>query len=170
MLQAVFLLRIDENDAKGWLDMSCSVFIRSSYPTDTCSLNSLIKGLLVQWETVTPITLIILYKLPMILDVANIFRMEECKSGFRFAFMHGLFPFARWIKRILRPRRKPEPQSRRSSGSTSTMLWKIISDWQSRSWNMRWGSRKQKKRPNVWNCLLPVLTAFCGDTSSSPKA
>ena len=150
--------------------MPCSVFIGSSHPTDTCSLNNLIKGLLVQWETVTPITFTILYKLPVILDVANIFRMEEYKSCFRSAFIHGLFPFARWIKRILRPRRKPEPQSRRSSGSKLTMLWKIISDWQSRSWNMRWGSRKQQKRPNVWNCLLPVLTACPGDTSSSPKA
>lgn len=71
-----FLLRIDENDVNGWRDMPCSLFMRPSYPTDTCSLNSLIKGLLVQRKAVTPITLILLYELSMILDGTNIFRME----------------------------------------------------------------------------------------------
>lgn len=48
------LLRIDENAAEGWREMLCSVFMRSSYLTDNCSLNSLIKEILVQCKVTSP--------------------------------------------------------------------------------------------------------------------
>lgn len=42
-----FFLRIDENVVEGWREMFCLVFMRLLYLIDNCSLNSLIKEILV---------------------------------------------------------------------------------------------------------------------------